>query len=270
MKYKNIMSIKKVAIIGAGNMGLALANGLVRSKKYKAEEIIITRRNASALTALSKRGFCVSTDNALAVQGVEMVILAILPQQLNDVLKQLAPVLDEKKQLLVSVLAGISCEHIKTLLQKNPTVVRVMPNTAISIGQSMTCITSDYASEENIKKVKDLFNTVGICIDIKENLMPAATALCACGIAFYMRAIRAATEAGVELGFHSHEALEMTLQTVKGAVELLQKNHSNPETEIDKVTSPGGYTIKGLNELEHNGFSSALIKGIKAATHKNN
>jgi pyrroline-5-carboxylate reductase len=143
-----------------------------------------------------------------------------------------------------------------------------MPNTAIAIQESMTCIASNNASVENIAKVKDLFDTVGETIEIHEELMTSATALCACGIAFFLRAIRAASQGGIEIGFHAAEALHMAAQTAKGAASLLLQNKSHPENEIDKVTSPKGCTIAGLNEMEHAGFSSALIKGIRLSSIK--
>lgn len=263
------MQKNKIAIIGAGNMGLALANGLLASKRYQAQEIILSDKNHSTLQMLNEKGFVAIDNNQEAVKDAKIIVLAILPQHLESVLTQIMPVLDEREHILISFVAGVTCANIKASLKKNLTVVRAMPNTAIRIGTSMTCIATDSASQEIMQIVKEIFDTVGTTIEIAENLMPAAMALCSCGIAFYMRAIRAATEAGVELGFHSHEALEMTLQTIKGAAELLQKNHSHPEVEIDKVTSPGGYTIQGLNELDHNGFGSALIKAIKTASSKN-
>src|SRR5690606_33183421 len=157
--------------------------------------------------------------------------------------------------LIVSVISGVSCHDNNNKLGENAQVVRAMPNTAISIGQSMTCIAGDATvSDENILAVTKLFETVGSVIKINEDLMTAATALCACGIAFFLRAIRAASQGGVEVGFHADEALKMAVQTAKGAADLLLQLQTHPESEIDKVTSPKGCTIAGLNEMEHNGF----------------
>jgi len=147
-------------------------------------------------------------------------------------------------------------------------VIRAMPNTAIAIGHSMTCIATDNGTPKNINLVRSLFDTVGVSIQINEELMTSATALCACGIAFFLRSIRAASQGGTEIGFHSHDALKMAAQTAKGAADLILQLHSHPEQEIDKVTSPSGCTIAGLNEMEHNGFSSAMIKGIKLSAEK--
>ena len=257
-----------IAILGTGNMGGYIALGLSKSGMYEASSITLTRRKLSALEAYRAKGFQVSTDNVKAAQEAEIIILGILPQQLDDVLTEISSVIDEKKHLIISIISGVSSADIKKRLNKNIEVIRVMPNTAIAINQSMTCIAADEASKENVELVKKIFSTVGVAMVIKEDLMPAATALCSSGIAFFLRTIRAATEAGVQMGFHAHEALEMASQTVKGAADLLIQLESHPEVQIDKVTSPKGCTIAGLNEMEHNGFSSALIKGITLAGQK--
>jgi len=132
----------------------------------------------------------------------------------------------------------------------------------------MTTIASDSATREKMELVKGVFDAVGETLIIQEELMTSATALCACGIAFFLRSIRAASQGGVEIGFHAEDALKMAAQTALGAAALLLANHSHPEQEIDKVTSPKGCTIAGLNEMEHQGFSSSLIKGIKLSAEK--
>lgn len=255
--------MKKITIIGSGNIGLSLARGLVKKAYCQAEHITLTRRSLSTMKAEVEAGFQVSNQNKLAVFGADIIVLAILPQQLNTILDEISTAIDAEKQLIVSVVSGVSCEDIRKKLGNNVQVIRAMPNTAISIGQSMTCIASDNADEENIFEVIKLFETVGAVVKINEDLMTAATALCACGTAFFLRSIRAASQGGVEIGFHADEALKMAVQTAKGAVELLLQNQSHPEGEIDKVTSPKGCTIAGLNEMEYHGFSSSMIKGIK-------
>ncbi len=253
----------KIAIIGSGNMGLSLAKGLVKSGLYKAEDITLTRRNLSGLAEYAQQGFNTTNNNAKAVKDANIIVLAVLPQQVNKVLDEIKSSIDPKKQLFTSVVSGVTCKNIKEKLYDDLEVVRVMPNTAIAIQQSMTCFSTDNASAESVATVKEIFDTVGISIQIQEDLMSSATALCACGIAFFLRSIRAASQGGVEVGFHAHDALRMAAQTAKGAADLLLQLASHPESEIDKVTSPKGCTIAGLNEMEHNGFSSAMIKGIK-------
>lgn len=258
----------KIAILGSGNIGLSLAKGLIKANKYEPEEIILTRRNVAALADLAEAGLTTTSNNAHAVSEASIVVLAILPQQLNKLLDEIKPAIDIEKQLFISVVSGVSCEDIRKQLGLNVQVVRAMPNTAIAIGHSMTCIGTDTATPENMQVVKSLFDTVGITVQINEELMTSATALCACGIAFFLRSIRAASQGGTEIGFHAHDALKMAAQTAKGAADLLLQLASHPEQEIDKVTSPKGCTIAGLNEMEHHGFSSALIKGIKLSAEK--
>lgn len=260
--------LPKIAILGGGNIGLSLANGLVKAGKYKARDIIITRRNKNHLAHISKLGFTATGDNSGAVAKAELIIISVLPQQLNDLLKSISLTIDTKKHLVVSVVSGVNTKDICKNLFKEVQVVRAMPNTAIAIGESMTCIASSNASKENISLVKSLFETVGKVTEIQENHMTAATALCACGVAFFLRAIRAASQGGIEIGFHSDEALNMAAQTAKGAAALLLHSGLHPESEIDKVTSPEGCTIAGLNEMEHHGFSSALIRGITTSSAK--
>jgi len=262
------MSTQPIAILGSGNIGLSLAKGLVKADIYQSSQITLTRRNVSALASLKDEGYQTTGDNAQAVSRSAIVVLAILPQQLNKLLDEIKPSIDPAKHLLISVVSGVSCQDIREHLGMDVQVVRAMPNTAIAIGQSMTCIATDTASDENIGLVTSLFDTVGVSIRINEELMTSATALCACGIAFFLRSIRAASQGGTEIGFHAHDALKMAAQTAKGAADLLLQLASHPEQEIDKVTSPKGCTIAGLNEMEHNGFSSAMIKGIKTSAEK--
>lgn len=260
--------LHKIAILGGGNIGLSLAKGLIKASKYKAKEIIVTRRSKDHLSEISKLGFTVTDDNSEAVSKAGLIVIAVLPQQLNDLLKSISKQTDPDKHLIVSVVSGVNTKDVCDILGKNIQVVRSMPNTAIAIGASMTCIASSNATAKNILIVKSLFETVGEVIEIHEELMTSATALNACGIAFFLRAIRAASQGGVEIGFHADEALKMAAQTAKGAAALLLEGNSHPENEIDKVTSPKGCTIAGLNEMEHEGFSSALIKGIITSARK--
>lgn len=259
---------KHIAILGSGNIGLALAKGLVKAGIFSPSQITLTRRNTAALDHQAAKGYNVTANNAEAITKANIIVLAILPQQLNKLLDEIKPAIIGSKQLIISVVSGVSCQDIRSQLSLDIEVIRAMPNTAIAIGHSMTCIATDNASAENISLVKSLFDTVGVSIQINEELMTSATALCACGIAFFLRSIRAASQGGTEIGFHAHDALKMAAQTAKGAADLLLQLASHPEQEIDKVTSPKGCTIAGLNEMEHNGFSSALIKGIKTSAEK--
>ncbi len=259
--------MSKLTIIGSGNIGLSLAKGLVKSGQYSANDIMLTRRSLASLAQEHAMGFGISANNNEAVKQADVIVLAILPQQIRKVMEEIAPSI-KPHQIVVSVASGVSCRDIKDILGESTIAVRAMPNTAIAIGQSMTCIATDNAAPEHVAIVEKIFETVGAVVVINEDLMTSATALCACGIAFFLRTIRAASQGGVEIGFHAHDALKMAIQTAKGAADLLLQTQNHPESEIDKVTSPKGCTIAGLNEMEHNGLSSAFIKGIKLSAQK--
>jgi pyrroline-5-carboxylate reductase len=258
---------KKIAIIGGGNLGTAIAEGLIKSKFCKATDITLTKRNIATIKHLAEKGVNVTSDNAAAVRNSELVILAVKPFQVSDVLngfkKSLTP-----KHILVSVVTGVLMVDIEITIKKKLPVFRAMPNTAIAIQESMTCISHLNATDPQIKFVKELFTNLGKVAMIDEKLMDAATVLGACGTAFAMRYIRANIQGGIEIGFDSATANLIAAQTVKGAAELLLQNGTHPEQEIDKVTTPKGCTIVGLNEMEHQGFSSSLIKGIATSYNK--
>lgn len=259
---------KRIAIIGGGNLGTAIAEGLIQSGFSLPEHILVTRRNIKNLLPLEQKGVLVSDNNTEAVQFADLVILAVKPFQAAEVLNKLKPALDEKRHLLISVVTGVSIEEIMTACAKKLPVVRAMPNTAIAIQESMTCLASVAVTKDQVAYVEDLFNQLGKVVWIDEKLMNAATALGACGTAYAMRYIRASIQGGIEIGFDAATASLIAAQTVKGAADLLLKKGSHPEQEIDKVTTPKGCTIAGLNEMEHQGFSSSLIKGIVASYDK--
>jgi pyrroline-5-carboxylate reductase len=259
-----------IAILGGGNLGIAIAQGIVKAKVCKANQIYITRRHLTKLEELKKQGFKVTSDNIAAVKASSIVILCVQPKQLGGLLDELNKTLNSKKQLLVSTITGVTIEEIANKSPAGITIVRAMPNTAIAIGVSMTCMCSNNASPKQLNEIQNIFNSLGETLIIEERLMKAATVLAASGIAFFMRYLRAATQGGIQLGFDAEEAQLIAGQTAKGAAMLLQQQHSHPEVEIDKVTTPEGCTIAGLNEMEHQGLSSALIKGIIASYEKIN
>lgn len=258
----------KISIIGAGNIGTALADGFAGIEKK--ENITLCRRNLQRIEAYKKKGFQITASNTEAVKYADIILFAVLPQQINDVLKEIAPDINIKSTIIVSTVTGISIQNIREIIGKDARVARAMPNTALSLRESMTCIAFDGIPKNEREHILQLFNQVGITLVIKEEMMTAATALCACGIAFFMRAIRSASQGGIEMGFHAEEALLLAVQTAKGAALLLAKENAHPEKEIDRVTSPKGCTIAGLNEMEHNGYSSAMIKGLLTSYNKAN
>lgn len=257
----------QIAIIGGGNLGVSIAEGLIKSGYKKPEEIIITRRNIALLEPLQQKGAILETDNSKAVVRAGLVLLCVKPFQIKEVLTEILPVLTDK-HILVSAVTGVSLINLMEIIGNERVIFRAMPNTAIAIQQSITCISYANAQNSHIEIVNELFSRLGKVVTIEEKLMDAATVLGACGTAYAMRYIRANIQGGIEIGFDAATARLIAAQTVKGAAELLLLNNTHPEFEIDKVTTPQGCTIAGLNEMEHRGFSSSLIRGLVASYKK--
>jgi pyrroline-5-carboxylate reductase len=250
-----------IHIIGGGNLGAAIAIGLAQFTT--GNSITVTRRNITLLAHLSQYGITVSADNTAGIAGADIVMLAIKPWQADAVLDEILPHLSGKT--IASAASGVTLEHLHAKVAGTNTVLRIMPNIAVQYGASATCIS---AKAEDISKagpVMELFDKVGTSVLIDEKLMDAATVLGACGTAFALRYIRASMQAGIEIGFDAKTALAIAAQTALGATQMLLKEQAHPEQLIDKVTTPQGCTIAGLNEMEHEGFSSSLIKGIKTS-----
>ncbi len=262
------MQHKNITIIGGGNLGSAIANGLIKKNFCLPEQITITKRNPDTLSSLKAKGITVTNDNSAAVKNADIIILAVKPFQAKEVLESVNGHYQQKNPLLCSVVTGFSLEQIKSATPDHVSVVRAMPNTAIAIGESMTCLCTTAIGDDQKIYIESLFNQLGKVVFINESLMDAATVLGACGIAYALRFIRANIQGGIEIGFDAATATLIASQTVKGAAELLIQTGHHPEQEIDKVTTPKGCTIAGLNEMEHQGFSSSLIKGITVSYQK--
>lgn len=261
------MKIGKVAIIGAGNMGGAIVNGLLKSGYIEASSISISDPRKNTLEVFEAKGVNTFQDNMEAVKTADIVILAVKPYHIEKVIDGIKPALTLEK-IIVSIAAGVSLSDLANLIGKDSKIFRVMPNTAISLQESMTCISGNGNTEENLATVKELFDQLGATVVINEELMAAATVLASCGTAFALRYVRAAMQGGVEMGFNAEMAQFITAQTVKGAVQLIMNTGHHPEREIDKVTTPRGITITGINEMEHKGFSSSVIQGLIASFNK--
>ncbi len=257
-----------IAILGCGNIGTAIAEGLGRSGRHSADSITLTRRKVHLLSDFERRGFHTTADNRAAVSAARIVVVAVDPQHADALLMEIRDGLDPQRHLLISVVSGMTCETIRERIGKSLSVVRAMPNTAIAIRESMTCVAAGPGEEKALELTCSIFDELGRTLVIDEEQMVPATALCACGIAFFLRAVRAASQGGIEIGFHAAEALMMAAQTAKGAASLLLVDASHPEEKIDKVTTPRGCTISGLNRMEHEGFSSAMIQGIVTSAEK--
>lgn len=304
----------KIAIIGAGNMGGAIARGLAQSSlssvaapvsspvpaSSSASSTVASSASAASFASSAADSYCpadgpvafyelvvsnpsrqklealqteypavqITQSNVEAVRGADLVLLAVKPWKMEEVACELKPVLDYRTQMVASVAGGVGLADLSALFRHNdmlPPLFYVMPNTAVAVRQSMTFVAAQGASEEQTATVVDLFRLLGEAMLVEERLMDGGMALASCGIAFAMRYIRAAMEGGVELGFYPNEAKQIVMQTLSGAVELLRSTGNHPEAEIDRVTTPGGITIRGLNEMEHAGFTDSVIRGLRAA-----
>lgn len=261
----------KIAILGAGNLGYSIAMGILSQSNFKVKNLYLTKRNIESLKQWEKLpNVKISTDNKKAVRFSDIIIIAVQPKQLQGVLEEIKPQLNDNYHTIISVVTGRKIDDIEEVVGDGFPIIRSMPNTAISVGQSMTCLSANKKGMENVKLAKSIFNSVGETMCIEEKLMQAATVICASGIAFWMRLIRATTQGAVQLGFDADEAQELSMQTALGAASLLIKSGNHPEQEIDKVTTPSGCTIEGLNEMEHQGLSSSLIRGLVTSFEKIN
>ena len=258
----------KIAIIGCGNLGTSIVNGLLALEEFQPKHLHVTKRNPSNLLYLQDKEVRVHADNKIAAKESDMVIIGVKPFNVEAVLKEISPVLDPQKQIIVSLATGVTLDEMFENMAPDTIAYRAMPNIAADIGESITCITGRNQTEDAEQKVKALFNSVGFSIAIDESLMEAATVLGACGIAYVLRFMRAMIQGGIQIGFDARTASQIVNQTVKGAAELMIQKNMHPEEAIDKVTTPKGCTIVGLNEMEHQGFSAAMVRGVLASYQK--
>jgi pyrroline-5-carboxylate reductase len=258
----------KIAIIGAGNLGKSIAKGLITTNAVTS--LYLTRRNLDSISDFDGyKDIVLTRDNIEAVKHSDILIFAVQPGHLENILSEIKPFLNEK-HVIISTITGFLISKIENVIGSDNFVIRAMPNTAISVGKSMTCLCSNENGSKRIKIAEAIFNRLGTSIIIPEEKMQAATVICASGIAFWMRLIRATTQGAIQLGFEAQEAQELAMQTCFGAASLLIESGNHPEQEIDRVTTPMGCTIEGLNEMEHQGLSSSLIKGIVTSFEKIN
>jgi pyrroline-5-carboxylate reductase len=260
------MKKHRIAILGGGNLGTSLAKGLILSKQVSHQEIILTEKRESRIEQLKNLGFLVTSNNLDAVKRSQIIVMSVKPQQFTTLAEEIKSAL-EPRHILVSTITGITHREIENAFGNLP-VFRIMPNTALEICESMTCISYKYTDSAHENLILPLFEKLGKILVIPEELMGAATVVGACGIAFALRFMRAMSQGGIEIGFNSEMAQLISAQTVKGAAKLIVETSNHPESEIDKVTTPQGITISGLNEMEHQGLSSAVIRGLITSFNK--
>ncbi|RAJ17807.1 pyrroline-5-carboxylate reductase [Olleya aquimaris] len=258
----------KIAIIGTGNLGKSIAKGLITNNAITS--LYLTKRNLEDIQEFEGyKNVYLTTDNAEAVKQSDILIFAVQPSHFENILNEIQPHLTDK-HVIISTITGFLIPKIEAQVGADKFIIRAMPNTAIAVGKSMTCLCSNEQGEKRIKIAQAIFNRLGHSLVIPETQMQAATVVCASGIAFWMRLIRATTQAAIQLGFDAKEAQELAMHTCEGAANLLITNGDHPEEEIDRVTTPKGCTIEGLNEMEHKGLSSSLIQGMVASFNKIN
>ena len=264
----NMSQIDKIAIVGGGNMGGAIARGIAKAGLAQPNQIAVSRRSPSALDAWKQQGFAATPNNCEAVLGANIVVLAVKPYQTQEVANQVKSSI-QSGALVISIATGVSVAQLEEWLGADKSVVRAMPNTAAEVGESVTALVAGHnTTEAQMALAQEVFSALGLAVVVDEAQMPALTALASCGIAHALRYIRAAQASAIEMGLKADVAAQIVSQTVKGAAQLILTNHSHPEVEIDKVCTPKGVTIAGINAMEHAGFTSAVMKGMMGSYNK--
>ncbi len=250
-------------------MGGAIAIGAILQGVVTAGNVTISHLSEKMKPLFGKYLDRVNTtqDNAAAISDADYIIIAVKPWLAEEVLTQLSPLIDRSKQSIISVVAGISFSQLSAMLECDTLgsmpLYRVIPNTAISIGKGVSIIASEGSTTAGDTQVEALFNALGATFKVEEELMTPLTSLSSCGIAFALRWLDASAKGGEQVGIDPALSLEVTLKTMEGAIAMLEQNQSQPQTEIDKVTTKGGITIKGLEAMEREGFSKAVECAIK-------
>ncbi len=259
------MNDMRIAIIGAGNMGGAIARGLARGTRVRTEDIVVSNPSPGKLETLKAEYPALQTtsDNAAAARGADIVVLAVKPWKAEEVLGSLGM---EAGQQLVSVAAGIPFADLERFAGvPGLTMFRVIPNTAIAFLESLTLIASCNASGEQEQAVVDLFDEMGLSVRVTEEQMGAGTSLASCGIAYVFKYVEAAVEAGVRMGLDAASSKRMVAQSLRGAAAVLLEGDADPATEIRRVCTPGGLTERGIRSLEADGFPEAVVAAMKAS-----
>ena len=250
--------MNNIAIIGAGNMGGAVALGL---HTFAPEfQLTVTAAHSYTLEKFKSLGITATLDNAVSATWADAVILGVKPWLVQQVLNQILPAL--KGKILLSLAAGIPSGKMAGWLDGSDVraAYTVIPNLAAEIGESMTFVSAVIGNEDDT--VKSIFDRLGKTMIVDEKRLQAGMMVASCGTAFALRYARAAMEGGVQLGLYPNEAMAAVYQTMKGAVDLAEARGTHPEAEIDRVTTPGGITIRGLNAMEASGFTAAVIAGL--------
>jgi pyrroline-5-carboxylate reductase len=259
---------EKFSILGGGNLGSSIASGLKNYSVVSEDNLLLYDISEKQRQALTEKGFRVAKNNKEATRKADIILIAVKPYQVIEILNEVKDELNPSRHIIISCSAGISSTEIYKVIDHDIPLFRIMPNIAIAVKEAASCITSFNTSEKQEALIHEIFTALGDIHYIPEHMMSTATVASGCGLAFVMRFLRALTAGSVEMGFQPSQALEIATKLLRGTAELLEQNSEHPEHEIDKVATPLGITITGLNEMEHNGFSSAVIKGIMKSYEK--
>ncbi len=261
----------KITVIGGGNMGGAIAAGAIRKGVVKGEDVTISHLEPKCEPLFEgfRDTIVINDDNAASIAGSDLVIVAVKPWMMEQVLGEVAPLFDRTNQALVSIAAGVTFEQLEAMMdvesKGDVAMYRIIPNTAIAIAQSTSFICRNKTSQEQDEKLLSIFDALGRSFLIEESQMTPLCSLSSCGIAFAYKYMLASMEGGIEMGIEEQMARDVVLQTVRGALMMLETNGTMPQPEIDKVTTKGGITEKGLKAMAEAGFTEAVISGLKAS-----
>ena len=259
---------KKLGFIGAGNMGEALVKGLIASKAAKPSQILVSARRPERVQELVRLYGVRGASNAEVARESDVLVLAVKPQILDRVLREISPDVTREK-LIVSVAAGVPIAAIERRLHPPMRIVRSMPNTPATVGAGATAIAlGEHATEADLATAKTIFDSVGLTVVLEESQLDAVTGLSGSGPAYLFLIIEALSDAGVKVGLPRATAQELAAQTVLGSAKLLLETGEHPGRLKDQVTSPGGTAIAGLHTLEAGGLRTTLMDAVEAATRR--
>lgn len=258
---------KKVGFVGGGNMGEALIRGLVESNLVPADAILVSDVRADRTRQLAEQyGVRALSGNAALVSGADVVILAVKPQIMAAVLREVAPALGNRP-LLISLAAGVSTATIQSVLGKYPRLIRVMPNTPALVLRGVTAIARTPGLDvDDLETAQEIFAAVGKAVVLDEDHMDAVTGLSGSGPAYVAIVIESLADGGVKMGLDRATAMTLATQTVLGAATLLAETGLHPGALKDMVSSPGGTTIAGIAALEEGGIRTTFIRAVERAT----
>lgn len=263
------MPSKQIGIIGIGNMGMALLKGIISSKIEGCDSITIYDTNQELMEKISKELNIESAqNNKTLVRDSKYVIIAVKPQIIDSILEEISPLISEHN-IIISIAAGISIEHIQHHIKKRISIVRVMPNTPALVreGASVLCHNGKI-SPKDLDYIKEIFNAVGMVLELEEKHIDAVTGLSGSGPAYIFIIIEALSDGGVKMGLPRDIALKLSAQTVLGSAKMYLELKAHPGVLKDMVTSPGGTTITALHEIEKGKLRATLISAVESATLK--